>query len=351
MLKCNIIHSVTGIVIGQRAFKLNKLNQEGEFYLFAFLVYPLTQDIEPSCKSMKNTSSTDYYIGFFSIILAAFFWGTAGTAAAFAKGLSPLVISMISAGGGGLIHALLSLKVIRLNYPKLLQHKTKIAIAMIASILCPFSFYSSVSLAGVSIGTVVSIGCAPLFSVLLEWVFDRRKLSLKWLFSFILGLSGIILLTYTSESEQSGQQLIAQSDRILGVLFGLLASLSYATNSWILKNLMQQDVDSRAAMGVIFGISAILLLPTLFFTAPNLFVHPQNIWVALYIPFVPMFLGFLFFSFGLKRVPASQAMTLALLEIPIAALLAVLLLGESLTITNYFGLALIFLCVVVLTKK
>ena len=168
MLKCNIIHSVTGIVIGQRAFKLNKLNQEGEFYLFAFLVYPLTQDIEPSCKSMKNTPSTDYYIGF-SIILAAFL-GNRRNSSSICKRLKPLVISMISAGGGGLIHALLSLKVIRLNYPKLLQHKTKIAIAMIASILCPFSFYSSVSLAGVSIGTVVSIGCAPLFSVLLEWV-------------------------------------------------------------------------------------------------------------------------------------------------------------------------------------
>lgn len=351
MLKCNIIHSVTGIVIGQRASKLQELNQEGESYPFAFLMHPLTQDIELSCKSMKNTSSTDYYIGFFSIILAAFFWGTAGTAATFAKGLSPIVISTISAGGGGLIHALLSLKLIRFNYPKLLQHKMKIAIAMIASILCPFSFYSSVSLAGVSIGTVVSIGCAPLFSVLLEWIFDRHKLSLKWLFSFILGLSGIILLTYTSESGQHVQQIIAQSDRVLGVLFGLLASLSYATNSWILKNLMQQEVDSRAAMGVIFGISAILLLPTLFITAPNLLIYPQNIWIALYIPFVPMFLGFLFFSFGLKRVPASQAMTLALLEIPIAALLAVLLLNEGLTITNYCGLVLILLCVIVLTKK
>ncbi|EPG2066033.1 EamA family transporter, partial [Acinetobacter baumannii] len=69
------------------------------------------------------------------------------------------------------------------------------------------------------------------------------------------------------------------------------------------------------------------------------------------IPFVPMFLGFLFFSFGLKRVPASQAMTLALLEIPVAALLAVFLVGENLNTINYFGLFLIFLCVIFLTRK
>ena len=298
----------------------------------------------------KASFSFDYYIGFFSVILAAFFWGTAGTAATFAQGLSPLVISTISAGGGGLIHALLSAKAIRANASKLTQHKGQIVIAMIASILCPFSFYSSVSLAGVSIGTVISIGFAPLFSVLLEWLFDKRKLSIQWLISFVLGLSGIILLSHTGEAAHAHQQ-VSQIDRILGVLFGLLASFSYATNSWIIKNLLTKGVDSRASMGVIFGISAIVLLPTLFITAPNLFEHTQNILVALYIPFVPMFLGFLFFSFGLKRVPASQAMTLALLEIPVAALLAVFMVGESLTLMSYLGLILIFLCVIVLTKK
>lgn len=81
-----------------------------------------------------KASYFNYYVGFFSIILAAFFWGTAGTAAAFAKNLSPVAISTISAGGGGLIHALLSLRAIRLNTEKLLNHKTQIAIAMVVSI-------------------------------------------------------------------------------------------------------------------------------------------------------------------------------------------------------------------------
>ncbi|GGH31805.1 hypothetical protein GCM10007354_12700 [Acinetobacter courvalinii] len=104
-------------------------------------------------------------------------------------------------------------------------------------------------------------------------------------------------------------------------------------------------------MGVIFGISAVLLFPTLFITATHLFDYATNIWVALYIPLVPMFLGYLFFSFGLKRIPASQAMTLALVEIPVATLLAVYLVGESLTFNSYLGLVLILLCVIVLTKK
>ncbi|MCG9516362.1 EamA family transporter [Acinetobacter pittii] len=292
--------------------------------------------------------SLNYYTGFLSVLFAAFLWGTAGTAASFAKGISPLVIATISVGFGGLIHTFLSLKAIKNNYQKLFNYKSQIFIAVVVSILCPFAFYSSVSLAGVSIGTVISIGCAPLFSVLLEWILDKRKLSLKWLISFILGFLGIILLSYAGDHPQ---HQVVQSDRILGVFFGLLSSLSYATYSWIMRNLIRQDVDSRAAMGVIFGISAVLLLPTLLITAQNLFDYPTNVWVAIYIPIVPMFLGYLFFSFGLKRIPASQAMTLALVEIPVAALLAVVVVGESLTMHSYLGLILIFLCVIVLTKK
>ena len=297
----------------------------------------------------KTATSLTYYTGFLSVLFAAFLWGTAGTAASFAKGISPIVIASLSVSFGGLIHACLSLKAIQKNYLKLFNYKLKIFIAVLASILCPFAFYSSVSLAGVSIGTVISIGCAPLFSVLLEWLFDKRKLSFKWLTSFVLGFTGILFLCFSNE--HSPQNQIISSEHLLGIFFGLLSSLSYATYSWIMKSLIHEGVDSRAAMGVIFGISAVILFPTLFITATHLFDYPTNLWVALYIPIVPMFLGYLFFSFGLKRIPASQAMTLALVEIPVATLLAVLLVGESLTLNSYFGLILIFLCVIVLTKK
>lgn len=300
-------------------------------------------------KHVKKSFSSDYYLGLCSILVAAFFWGTAGAAASFAKELQPIAIATISVGIGGLIHTFLSLNAIRQNLSQLKQFKTKIALAVIVSILCPLSFYSSVAMAGVSIGTVLAIGCAPLFSVLLEWGIDKHKFSFKWLISFILGLTGVILLSHTGSIGHEENSL--QSERMIGIFFGLLSSFSYASYSWIMKNLIGQGVDSRAAMGFIFGISAVLVLPTLFITGQNLFTYPENIMVAIYIPLVPMFLGYLFFSFGLKRIPASQAMTLALVEIPVATLLAVFLVGEILTYTSYLGLFLIFLCVIVLSRK
>ncbi len=164
----------------------------------------------------ESKFSLTYYTGFLSVLFAAFLWGTAGTAASFAKGISPLVIATISVGFGGLIHTFLSLKAIKKDYRKLFDYKTKVLIAVIVSILCPFAFYSSVSLAGVSIGTVISIGCAPLFSVMLEWLLDKRKLSLKWLISFILGFLGVVLLSYAGEHSHQHQGV--QSERLLGVM-------------------------------------------------------------------------------------------------------------------------------------
>lgn len=296
-----------------------------------------------------QASSLNYYVGFLSVLFAAFLWGTAGTAASFARELNPIIIGLISIGVGGLIHTLMSLNAIKKDYKKLLQYKSKILIGVVVSIACPVAFYSSVATVGVSIGTVVSIGFAPLFTVMLEWLFDKRPLSLSWFISFLLGFIGVVLLSFSGNLHHDNQ--VIHADRMIGVLYGLISGLSYATYSWTIKSLINQDINSRAAMGTIFGICSLIVIPILFFTATNLFRFHENILVGLYIAFVPMFLGYLFFSFGLRRIPASQAMTLALFELPVATLLAVILVGESLTFSNYLGLLSIFLCIIVLTKK
>lgn len=296
-----------------------------------------------------QASSINYYVGFLSVLFAAFLWGTAGTAASFSRELNPIIIGLVSIGVGGLIHTLLSLNAIKKDYKNLLQYKSKILIGVVVSIACPVAFYSSVATVGVSIGTVVSIGFAPLFTVMLEWLFDKRPLSLSWFISFVLGFMGVVLLSFSGNLHHDNQ--VIHADRMMGVIYGLISGLSYATYSWTIKSLINKDINSRAAMGTIFGICSLIVIPILFFTATNLFRFHENIFVGIYIAFVPMFLGYLFFSFGLKRIPASQAMTLALFELPVATLLAVILVGESLTFSNYLGLLSIFLCIIVLTKK
>lgn len=61
-----------------------------------------------------------------------------------------------------------------------------------------------------------------------------------------------------------------------------------------------------------------------------------------------MFLGYVLFGVGLARVPASTATTITLLEPAVAALLAVAVLGERLTVLSWAGLALLAVVLVVL---
>ncbi|MFC7066537.1 EamA family transporter [Brucella rhizosphaerae] len=64
---------------------------------------------------------------------------------------------------------------------------------------------------------------------------------------------------------------------------------------------------------------------------------------------VPMFLGYLCFGIGLARISASMATTITLIEPVVAALLAVVIVGERLAPMGWIGVALIISCLVVIT--
>jgi len=62
-----------------------------------------------------------------------------------------------------------------------------------------------------------------------------------------------------------------------------------------------------------------------------------------------MLAGYLLFGWGLARVPASTATTLTLLEPAVAAVLAVLVVGERLPAAGWAGVGLVVACLAVLT--
>ncbi|MFE3516725.1 DMT family transporter [Streptomyces sp. NPDC059166] len=93
----------------------------------------------------------------------------------------------------------------------------------------------------------------------------------------------------------------------------------------------------------------LLLLPVLALTGAPLTASWSNAAVGLYMAVVPMFAGYVLFGWGLARVPASTATTLSLLEPAVAAVLAVLIVGEHLPATGWTGVALVVACLGVLT--
>lgn len=298
----------------------------------------------------SKTSNLSSHSGFIAVLIASILWGTTGTAASYAPNLSPLAIGAIAMGGGGLLQALLAHKKILDHLPQIKSYYPLLLIGMISVAIYPLAFYSSMRMAGITIGTVVSIGSAPLFTALLEKFFDKKALSLKWFISFIFGVIGVLLLSVGETHSHGSTQSISTDQKTIGIILGLIAALTYSLYSWAAKKMIDRGVDSKASMGLIFGFGALILLPTLFFTGSNLFDESVNLYVVAYMMLIPMFLGYLLFGYALKTISASTATTLTLLEPLVAALFAVLLVGEQLAPIGWAGMVLIFVCLAVLSK-
>lgn len=283
-----------------------------------------------------------YISGALATLFAATLWGTTGTAAAFAPEVPPMAIGAAAMGGGGLLQALLASAAIRRSYQTILQAWYCWLIGAVAVAIYPLAFYGSMRLAGITVGTVVTIGSAPLLSALIEYVFDKQRLSLRWLISAALGIGGMVLLALVEPHTKGSQTLN-------GILLGIVAGLTYALYSWTARKMMLRGIPAKAAMGATFGLGALFLLPVLLLTGSPLITSGQNFAVGLYMALVPMFLGYLAFGYGLSRIPASSAITITLFEPVVASLLAVVIVQEWLPPQGWLGICFILLCLIGIT--
>ncbi|WP_053846935.1 DMT family transporter [Streptomyces sp. NRRL B-24085] len=284
------------------------------------------------------------------MLAASLLWGTTGTAATYAPDVGPLAIGAVAMGLGGLLQALIAAPQIRRHASRLREQRSTVGLGALSVAVYPLAFYSSMRLAGVAVGTVVSIGTAPLASALIERVVDGRRLTRRWMLAAALGLLGTALLCVAEAAHTSdGTGRVSMGGTLLGIGLGLVAAATYALYSWAAHRLITRGIPSRAAMGTVFGLGGLLLSPVLIATGAPLIASWTNTSVGVYMALVPMFAGYVLFGWGLAHVPASIATTLSLLEPAVAAVLAVLVVGERLPAPGWFGIALVIACLAVLT--
>lgn len=283
--------------------------------------------------------------GIAGVLIAAILWGTTGTAATFAPDLSPLAVGAVAMGVGGLLQGLIAARALLRQRRLIAAQWHYLVTGALAVAVYPLAFYASMRYAGVTTGTVISIGSAPLLSALIEYRFDGRRLTKQWLGGAVPGIAGMILLCLA----QSSGETAGNEHALSGIALGLLAGFTYAFYSWSARRLMQAGVASGAAMGATFGAGGILLMPVLFMTGAPLLASWNNAAIGIYMALIPMFVGYLCYGYGLARIPASMATTITLLEPVIAALLAVLLVGERLPFAGWAGVSLIVVCLSIIT--
>lgn len=276
---------------------------------------------------------------YLAIALTAVLWGTTGTAASF-NTAGPLAVGAAALGIGGALQGLVYLPAVR-RHARSLPWRL-VALGAAAIFVYPLCFYSSMHLAGVAVGTVVSLGLAPMFAGILARLTQGTLLDAHWWLSSILGVSGCAVLSLGRS---------AHGDHfLLGVGLGVGAALSYAAYSLIAGHVMATGTPRPAAMGSIFGLGGLALLPIVAFFGRDLF-EPANLPSTTYLALVPMFLGYLLFGIGLERVPAHVAMVITLAEPAVAAVLALVVVGEALSGTQAAGIGIIGAALLVLAAR
>ena len=287
-------------------------------------------------------------LGPYALILASLLWGTTGTVASFMPGdVNPLAIGAATMTVGGVLlfvtSAPSSIAALRdaASRPWLL-------VGAVGVFVYPLAFYSSMNLAGVAVGNLVSLGSGPVFAALYEWLWERRKLSKLWLMCTLLALGGILLLAMGSHREEAAGPMDAGT-LALGILLGLVAGAAYALYTYASSRAIAAGGTSRGVMGGMFGLGAIVLAPVLIVTGAPLLQSGQTIGLATYLAVGPMFVAYLLFGLGMRTLPSSTATTITLLEPIVATVLAVLIVGERLDLLGWVGFSLVLAAVAVLT--
>lgn len=276
----------------------------------------------------------------FFVLLAAILWGTTGTAQALAPDTAhPIAYGAMRLAFGGSVLFLFVAFQKKLTWAKWsYSHLLLAAISM--ACYQPF-FFSAVKLTGIAVGTVVAIGSAPIIAGIIEWAFQKKKPTKYWWSATGLAITGCIFL-FLNDSTVTIQPY--------GIALALGAGLSFALYTLASKQLLETHPPD-VVVAVVFTLSAVLLVPLLFFYDLSWLFQLNGIVSSLYIGIVATAIAYIFFVRGLHGIRASTAVTLSLAEPLTATLLGAFFVGEMLTGLTWIGVTFVFLAMVVLGKQ
>lgn len=276
---------------------------------------------------------------YFFVLVAAVLWGMTGTAQTFLEdGISPVAVATIrSAIGGGLL-LFVSLMLRKISFRSWSWKWTVLAAICIA--LFQGLFFSSIRLTGVAIGTVVTIGSAPVFAGVVEWFIWKTRPTRVWSIATVMAIIGSVLLFVNN-----GDAVV----HIGGISLALCAGVSFAFYTNISKKLLAQE-EALPAVAMTFSICALLLVPFSISGGYSWLTEGNNLWTMLFMGVMCTSVAYLLFLNGLQKISSSSAVTLSLAEPLTAAMLGVFIVGEYLSITSWLGVAMLLGGIIVLTS-
>lgn len=176
---------------------------------------------------------------------------------------------------------------------------------------------------------------APLWTVLLAWVFLRERLSTLGWWVIVLSLGGAMVMLW---QPQAGLPLPANVAEWLGLSAGMTFALSVVAG----RHLGDAVSDWVKTVAVWLGVAVL--------TGVGLLFYPQQItgmvyswdaaWLLLGLA-VAIALVTYAVQYGVARIPASQSSVIFLFELVVAAIAAYWLTHERMVLNEWIGAAMI----------
>ena len=274
------------------------------------------------------------------VLLAALCFGTTGTAQALGPdGIDPAAVGAARIACGGALLVLFALLVRRTRGPA--WARVPVLAGAVGVAAYQASFFAAVDDTGVAVGTIVALGSAPAITGALEWLLHGRRPPGRWVAATALACAGVVLLALAGGSEAGVSPL--------GVGLAVIAGGSYATYTLASKRLLDDGHAPEGVMAALFGLGAVLLAPVLFVADLGPLGSAGGLALVLFLGVVPTAVAYVLFARGLRGLRASEAATITLLEPVTAATLGVFVLAETGPLTSAQGLALVLFLGVVPT--
>lgn len=274
---------------------------------------------------------------------AGVIWGTIGPAVGVVHERS--MLSVLTMSGWRALAALVTLAVVVLIRGQFAAcvalvraHPTRILGMGALTTAFQLLFFVAVLAAGVSVATVVALGSAPVLLLLLHSVQRRRVPGTAQLVTVSMGVAGLLLVSLIGVGT-------AGSAPTLGVLAALGSGAAFALSAEVGSSVSKGHDAVPVATGTM-AVAALIMVPAGvtvgLVRGDSLVATDAATWAGLaYLGVVTMALAYVLLFAGLRTTASGSAAVATLLEPVTAVVIAVLLLGETLTLAGSVGSLLI----------
>lgn len=288
--------------------------------------------------TLRTPSTVSGRAAVVSVLAAATFFGTTGTALA----LGPDSVSAISAGtlrlligGVGLIAAAI---ISRSSFTSLRSSIGPMILGALAVASYQLSFFFATTSTGVALATVVTIGSSPLAARIIGARRRRPTPGSWWAVAAALLLLGLILLVVGSGVMNNDE---GTTFSYIGILAALLAGISYAAYTECASVALTVGASPTATMAGLFFLAGVFASPLLLTQDLGWLGEISGLVMILYLSLVTLSLAYVWFGWGLQHLPPTSVVMLTMFEPVVAAVLAIIILDETLGYVSWIGVGVV----------